>query len=161
MLTDVTEVGEVWANMLHNVNAALVDKYGFSTTAMTNPDGNEGNIVFLHLFIDALALQPVNPTCEPILFYFLYGKPKDDLSVSIQSYFHAKRGSKPTRIDTTVRTKKSCGGRSQVVVLVWVLRIIMTALCCLHISNRSLSTVGRRSSLLLWVRTSVVLRPGG
>ena len=62
-----TEKGAVWANMLHHVNAALVNKYGFSTTAMTNPDGSEGNIVFLHLFIDALALQPVNPTCEPNL----------------------------------------------------------------------------------------------
>ena len=50
--------------MLHHVNAALVDKYGFSTIAMTNPDGSEGNIVFLHLLIDALALQPVNPTCK-------------------------------------------------------------------------------------------------
>ncbi|KDR71798.1 hypothetical protein GALMADRAFT_143583 [Galerina marginata CBS 339.88] len=61
-LTEVHKIGSVWANMLHYVHAALVDKYGFSTTAMTNPDGSEGNIVFLHLFIDALALQPVNPT---------------------------------------------------------------------------------------------------
>ncbi|KJA20476.1 hypothetical protein HYPSUDRAFT_203789 [Hypholoma sublateritium FD-334 SS-4] len=60
--TEVHKIGQVWANILHHVNAALVDKYGFSTTAMTNPDGSEGNIVFLHLFIDALALQPVNPT---------------------------------------------------------------------------------------------------
>ncbi|KIK02143.1 hypothetical protein K443DRAFT_131974 [Laccaria amethystina LaAM-08-1] len=34
----------------------------FSTTAATNPDGPGGNIVFLHLFIDALALQPCDPT---------------------------------------------------------------------------------------------------
>ncbi|KAJ7891765.1 putative extracellular elastinolytic metallo proteinase precursor [Mycena leptocephala] len=52
----------VWANILHNVYAALVTAHGFSTTARTNPAGTEGNIVFLHLFIDALALQPCNPT---------------------------------------------------------------------------------------------------
>lgn len=48
---------QVWANMLHNVYAALVAAHGFSTTARTNPGGTEGNIVFLHLFIDALAIQ--------------------------------------------------------------------------------------------------------
>ncbi|KAJ7884574.1 Fungalysin metallopeptidase-domain-containing protein [Mycena olivaceomarginata] len=52
---------EVWANILHNVYAAFVTAHGFSTTVRTNPAGNEGNIVFLHLFIDALALQPCNP----------------------------------------------------------------------------------------------------
>lgn len=59
-----SDIGEVWANILHNVYAALVTAHGFSTTARTNPAGTEGNIVFLHLFIDALALQPCNPTCE-------------------------------------------------------------------------------------------------
>ncbi|KAJ7895239.1 Fungalysin metallopeptidase-domain-containing protein [Mycena olivaceomarginata] len=61
-LTEVHDIGEVWANILHNVYAALVTAHGFSTTARTNPAGTEGNIVFLHLFIDALALQPCNPT---------------------------------------------------------------------------------------------------
>lgn len=61
-LNEVHNIGEVWANMLHNVYAPLVEAYGFSTTAATNPDGPEGNIVFLHLFIDSLALQPCNPT---------------------------------------------------------------------------------------------------
>ncbi|KAJ7633957.1 hypothetical protein B0H17DRAFT_961621, partial [Mycena rosella] len=28
----------------------------------TNPDGTEGNIVYMHLFIDPLPLQPCNPT---------------------------------------------------------------------------------------------------
>ncbi|KAK7038838.1 hypothetical protein VNI00_010468 [Paramarasmius palmivorus] len=50
------------ANILHNVYAALVSARGFSTTAKTNPNGTEGNIVHLHLFLDALALQPCNPT---------------------------------------------------------------------------------------------------
>ena len=56
-------IGEIWANMLHNVYAALVGQYGFSPSAFTNPDGREGNIVYAHLFFDSLALQPCNPTC--------------------------------------------------------------------------------------------------
>lgn len=55
-------VGEIWANTLHNVYASLVSKYGWSETARTDPTGSEGNVVFLHLLIDALALQPCNPT---------------------------------------------------------------------------------------------------
>ncbi|KAF6756916.1 Fungalysin metallopeptidase-domain-containing protein [Ephemerocybe angulata] len=58
---DVHDIGEVWANMLHNVYAALVTKYGWSATAMTDATGPEGNIVYMHLFIDALSLQPCNP----------------------------------------------------------------------------------------------------
>ncbi|KAF9460271.1 Fungalysin metallopeptidase-domain-containing protein [Collybia nuda] len=61
-LNEVHNIGEVWANMLHNVYASLVSAHGFSTSARTNPNGTEGNVVFLHLFIDALALQPCNPT---------------------------------------------------------------------------------------------------
>ncbi|KDR73072.1 hypothetical protein GALMADRAFT_228748 [Galerina marginata CBS 339.88] len=61
-MKEAHHIGQVWANLLHVIHAALVDKHGFSTTAMTNPDGTEGNIVFLHLFIDALALQPIRPT---------------------------------------------------------------------------------------------------
>lgn len=57
------DIGEVWANMLHQVYAALVAEHGFSATARTDPTGTEGNVVYLHLFIDALALQPCNPTC--------------------------------------------------------------------------------------------------
>lgn len=57
-------IGEVWANMLYNVYANLVGAHGWSSLARTNPDGREGNIVFLHLFLDALALQPCNPTCK-------------------------------------------------------------------------------------------------
>lgn len=57
------DIGEVWANMLHNVYAALVASHGFSGIAKTNPTSTAGNAVFLHLFLDALALQPCNPTC--------------------------------------------------------------------------------------------------
>ncbi|KAJ6538122.1 Fungalysin metallopeptidase-domain-containing protein [Mycena capillaripes] len=58
---EVHDIGEVWANMLHNVHAALVAAHGFSKTARTDPTGSQGNVVFLHLFIDALALQPCQP----------------------------------------------------------------------------------------------------
>lgn len=61
-LNEVHNIGEVWATMLHEVLAGLVEAHGFSTTANTNPDGTEGNIVYMHLFIDQLALQPCNPT---------------------------------------------------------------------------------------------------
>ncbi|KAK7038841.1 hypothetical protein VNI00_010471 [Paramarasmius palmivorus] len=60
-LDEVHDIGEVWANMLHNVYAELVAEHGWSATSLTNANGAEGNVVFLHLLIDALALQP----CEP------------------------------------------------------------------------------------------------
>lgn len=36
-LDEVHKIGEVWANMLHNVYAALVKAHGFSSTAQTDP----------------------------------------------------------------------------------------------------------------------------
>ncbi|KAF9017287.1 hypothetical protein BDZ89DRAFT_1165814 [Hymenopellis radicata] len=60
-LVEAHDIGEVWANILHIVLAALVQDHGFSTTAKTDPTGTEGNVVFLHLFLDALQLQPCNP----------------------------------------------------------------------------------------------------
>jgi extracellular elastinolytic metalloproteinase len=71
-----TDIGEVWANILHNVYAALVAKYGFDANARMDPTSTAGNAVWLHLFIDALALQPCNPTCE-------YFNPKILLSILI------------------------------------------------------------------------------
>ncbi|KAH8989248.1 Fungalysin metallopeptidase-domain-containing protein [Lactarius akahatsu] len=61
-LTEVHDIGEVWANILHNVYASLATAHGWSATPRKNPGGTEGNIVFLHLFLDALLLQPCNPT---------------------------------------------------------------------------------------------------
>ncbi|KAI5822705.1 hypothetical protein K523DRAFT_358185 [Schizophyllum commune Tattone D] len=61
-LNEVHDIGEVWANMLHNVYAALVGEYGWEAGFKTSADGEAGNVVFMHLFIDALALQPCNPT---------------------------------------------------------------------------------------------------
>jgi len=60
----MSEAGEIWANMLHNVYAALVKEHGFSSTARTNPDGAEGNIVFLRLVMDGLSKQPCYTTCK-------------------------------------------------------------------------------------------------
>uniref|UniRef100_A0A0W0FV15 Extracellular metalloproteinase n=2 Tax=Moniliophthora roreri TaxID=221103 RepID=A0A0W0FV15_MONRR len=56
------DIGEVWANILHNVYAALVKEHGWSASAWTDPTGKEGNVLFLQLLINALALQPCNPT---------------------------------------------------------------------------------------------------
>nr|VWO94070.1 Extracellular metalloproteinase 5 (EC (Fungalysin MEP5) [Ganoderma boninense] len=61
-LTEPHDIGEVWANMLHNVYAQLVAAHGYSDTAMTDPSTTGGNTVYLHLFLDALPLQPCNPT---------------------------------------------------------------------------------------------------
>ncbi|ESK84530.1 putative extracellular elastinolytic metalloproteinase precursor [Moniliophthora roreri MCA 2997] len=58
----VHKIGQAWANILHNVYAALVTEHGWSSTAFTDPTGLEGNVVYLHLFVDALAIQPCNPT---------------------------------------------------------------------------------------------------
>ncbi|TFK97383.1 Fungalysin metallopeptidase-domain-containing protein [Pterulicium gracile] len=55
-------IGQVWPNMLHNVYATLVGTNGWSPNACTDPTGTEDNVVFLHLFLDALALQPCNPS---------------------------------------------------------------------------------------------------
>ncbi|KAF8507281.1 Fungalysin metallopeptidase-domain-containing protein [Hysterangium stoloniferum] len=55
-------IGEIWATMLHDVQAALVQSRGFSFTARTDPTPVLGNVIFLHLLIDALPLQGCNPT---------------------------------------------------------------------------------------------------
>lgn len=59
--TEVHDIGEVWANILVNVYYPLVAKYGFASN-LFDPTQQAGNVVFLHLFIDALPLQPCNPT---------------------------------------------------------------------------------------------------
>ncbi|KAF8722218.1 Fungalysin metallopeptidase (M36), partial [Rhizoctonia solani] len=59
--TEVHAAGEVWANIWHEIYAALVAKLGFSTDKK-NISSTTGNIVALHLLVDALAIQPCNPT---------------------------------------------------------------------------------------------------
>ncbi|KAF9494434.1 hypothetical protein BDN71DRAFT_1483072 [Pleurotus eryngii] len=44
-LGEVHDISEVWANMLHNVYAALVGSHSFSTAASTDPGGTKGNIL--------------------------------------------------------------------------------------------------------------------
>ncbi|KAJ3486320.1 hypothetical protein NLI96_g4333 [Meripilus lineatus] len=61
-LNEVHDIGEVWANILHNVYAALVKQRGFFPDARFNPTVFFGNVIFLRNFIDALAIQPCNPT---------------------------------------------------------------------------------------------------
>ncbi|KAJ3541961.1 hypothetical protein NMY22_g3694 [Coprinellus aureogranulatus] len=58
----IYQFGEVWANTLHNVYAALVQVHGWSANALRDPDTAHGNVVFMRLFFDALSLQPCNPT---------------------------------------------------------------------------------------------------
>ncbi|CAE6407528.1 unnamed protein product [Rhizoctonia solani] len=60
-LTEVHDIGEVWALIWHEVFAGLIKKSGFSASR-NDPTGTAGNIVALHLFIDSLKLQPCNPT---------------------------------------------------------------------------------------------------
>ncbi|KAF8600980.1 hypothetical protein BDV93DRAFT_533761 [Ceratobasidium sp. AG-I] len=59
--SEVHDIGEVWALIWHEITASLLSKYGFSAD-MFNATRTEGNIVALHLFIDAFLLQPCNPT---------------------------------------------------------------------------------------------------
>ncbi|KAF9556787.1 hypothetical protein CPC08DRAFT_75227 [Agrocybe pediades] len=61
-LTEVHDIGEVWANLLYQVYAGLVGAHGWSANARTDPTTSEGNVVFMHLFIDSLPIQPCNPT---------------------------------------------------------------------------------------------------
>ncbi|TFL05511.1 metalloprotease [Pterulicium gracile] len=56
------DIGEVWANTLHNVHFKLREKHGYSADARTNPASTGGNTVFLHLLIDSLKIQPCDPT---------------------------------------------------------------------------------------------------
>ncbi|KAI0318139.1 metalloprotease [Amylostereum chailletii] len=62
VLGEPHNVGEVWANILHNVLAGLVDALGFDTNALFDPTSSAGNAVYMHIFIDSLAIQPCNPT---------------------------------------------------------------------------------------------------
>ncbi|KAH7045374.1 Fungalysin metallopeptidase-domain-containing protein [Auriculariales sp. MPI-PUGE-AT-0066] len=59
---EIHDIGEIWANMLTNVYAALVGTSGFDVNAHSDASLTTGNAVWLHIFIDALALQPCTPT---------------------------------------------------------------------------------------------------
>ncbi|KAH7102066.1 Fungalysin metallopeptidase-domain-containing protein [Auriculariales sp. MPI-PUGE-AT-0066] len=59
---EVHDIGEIWAQTLHNVHANLVREFGATLDALTNPDSEGAHSVFMRLFVDALAIQPCNPT---------------------------------------------------------------------------------------------------
>lgn len=59
--------GEIWASTLLDLNWLLVDKYGYSEDwshgySASNPDRNGGNVLAMKLVMDAMKLQPSNPT---------------------------------------------------------------------------------------------------
>ncbi|KAG8906517.1 hypothetical protein FRB99_006737 [Tulasnella sp. 403] len=60
-LNEVHDIGEVWATTLIEVYWGLVSARGYSSNK-TDPAGTAGNIVFLHLVVDALPIQPCSPT---------------------------------------------------------------------------------------------------
>jgi hypothetical protein len=58
MLMDTIQVhasGVVWANLLHNVFAALLTQHGYAADAKTNPNGTAGNQIWLQY---ALLIPP-------------------------------------------------------------------------------------------------------
>src|SRR4029077_11961750 len=61
---EVHDAGEIWCSALWDMNWFLIDKYGFEPNIIkgyTGP-GSAGNILALQLVMDALKLQPANPT---------------------------------------------------------------------------------------------------
>jgi hypothetical protein len=127
-LNEVHYIGEAWANLLHNVYASLVSTYGWTANPRTTPSGTGGNVVFLHLFIDALALQPCNPTCK-LLFCLLTNRAGlTDLCLSpSQSPPLVMPGSKLMPTGTVVRTSACSGRLSPAGVSVSVLPVTPTA----------------------------------
>ncbi|KAJ3385905.1 Fungalysin/Thermolysin Extracellular metalloproteinase 5 [Lobulomyces angularis] len=60
--TEVHALGEIWASMLLEVYWNMVDKSGFTSRLLDDVNSGKGNSDFLQLLIDALKLQPCNPT---------------------------------------------------------------------------------------------------
>jgi extracellular elastinolytic metalloproteinase len=56
---DVHSVGSVWATMLWDLTWAYIEKYGFDSNKYT---GTGGNNKVLRLVLDAIKLQPCNPS---------------------------------------------------------------------------------------------------
>jgi extracellular elastinolytic metalloproteinase len=63
-IEDVHDIGEVWAQTLHNVHAALVHDFGATQAedAMTNPDGNNGHAIWLRLYVHVRPLFYQDPS---------------------------------------------------------------------------------------------------
>ncbi|PPR02915.1 hypothetical protein CVT24_012208 [Panaeolus cyanescens] len=60
--TEPHDIGEVWGVMLHELYSRLVHEFGHSYRKLNSPDELAGNTVFMRLLMDALSLQPCNPT---------------------------------------------------------------------------------------------------
>ncbi|KAH9265819.1 hypothetical protein BASA83_010952 [Batrachochytrium salamandrivorans] len=58
---DPHHLGEIWASLLLEVYWNLVDAYGFSAN-LHDATQEQGNIIFLQLFVGMLMIQPCNPT---------------------------------------------------------------------------------------------------
>ncbi|KMQ66888.1 hypothetical protein ACM46_05155 [Chryseobacterium angstadtii] len=56
---NVHSIGFVWASMLWDLNWKYVDKYGYNSNVLADP--NSGSARVLQLVMDALKLQPCNP----------------------------------------------------------------------------------------------------
>ncbi|SFN71373.1 Por secretion system C-terminal sorting domain-containing protein [Chryseobacterium oleae] len=56
---DVHSIGFIWASMLWDLNWKYVDKYGYNSNVLADP--NSGSARVLQLVMDALKLQPCNP----------------------------------------------------------------------------------------------------
>lgn len=57
---DVHSIGFIWASMLWDLNWKYVEKYGYNNNVLADP--NSGTARVLQLVMDALKLQPCNPT---------------------------------------------------------------------------------------------------
>lgn len=57
---DVHSIGFIWASMLWDLNWKYVEKYGYNSNVLADP--NSGSARVLQLVMDALKLQPCNPT---------------------------------------------------------------------------------------------------
>ncbi|KAI8895689.1 Fungalysin metallopeptidase-domain-containing protein [Globomyces pollinis-pini] len=55
-------IGEVWATMLFEVYWNMVDKLGFDRSFLTSSNGSGGNTKFLLNLVNAMKMQPCNPT---------------------------------------------------------------------------------------------------
>ena len=58
---EIHEIGSVWTTMLLQVYFDLVQEFNYSSDIF-NSKSNAGNIVFLHLMIGGLMIQPCNPS---------------------------------------------------------------------------------------------------
>ncbi|MEO0038874.1 MAG: hypothetical protein RIQ59_2085 [Bacteroidota bacterium] len=59
MVTETHNVGEVWATMLWDLTWAYINKYGYDDNKYT---GTGGNNKVMRLVLDAIKLQPCNPS---------------------------------------------------------------------------------------------------